>query len=150
MKIILEQISDGEEEMIIRYKEKGTKLQAILHFVENQEEKLSGFKEGEDRQLSLLVPGEIDYFESVDKAVFAYLDRGVYRVKESLNDLLLKYEDSGFIRCSRTMVVNIYKMNQLKSEAGGRILATLHSGEKILISRKYAVALRNRLNRGLR
>ncbi|HKM33450.1 MAG TPA: LytTR family DNA-binding domain-containing protein [Lachnospiraceae bacterium] len=148
MKVTLEQISAGEEELIIRYREKGTELEAILHFIENQEEKLGGIKEGEDKQVSLLIPGDIDYFESVDGTVFAYLDQGVYRIKENLNEILIKYEESGFIRCSRTMLVNIYKMIQLKSEAGGRILATLHNEEKIMISRKYAVDLRNRLNRG--
>lgn len=114
MKVRLEQISIGEEEMIIRYREKGPKLEAILHFIENQEEKQSGIREGDDRQISLLLPRDIDYFESVDGTVFAYLDQGVYRIKETLNEILYKYEDSGFIRCSRTMLVNIYKMNQLK------------------------------------
>ena len=147
MKVRLEQISAGEEELIIRYIEKGPKLEAILHFLESHEEKLAGTKEGEERQVSLLIPGDIYYFESVDGIVFAYLDQGVYRIKENLNEVLARYEESGFIRSSRTMLVNIYKMNQLKSEAGGRILATLHNGEKIVISRKYAVSFRNRLNR---
>lgn len=148
MKIVMQQISEGEEEFIIRYKEMNAELESILHFVQGQGVKLAGIKEGCDGQLFLLVPGEIYYFESVDGNIYAYLKDGVYRIREGLNEILARYEARGFFRCSRTMLVNIYKIEHLKSEPGSRILATLMNGEKVMISRKYAKELRALLKRG--
>ncbi len=133
MKIIMQQIVEGEEEFIVRYKEMNAELEAILHFIKGQENKLAGMKEGCGGQLFLLVPGEIYYLESVDRNVYAYLKDGVYRIRESLNEVLARYESRGFFRCSRTMLINIYKIEHLKSEPGSRILATLINGEKMCI-----------------
>ncbi|MBO5167249.1 MAG: LytTR family transcriptional regulator DNA-binding domain-containing protein [Lachnospiraceae bacterium] len=142
MKLTIQQIYSGEEEMIIRYKEMTEKLEAIIRFVEGQEERIAGISTQNDGAMRLLSPGEILYFESVDGGVFAYLQEGVYRVRESLQEVLSRYGETGFFRCSRTMLMNIYRMEYLKSEPGGRILATLSNGEKIMISRKYAGELR--------
>jgi DNA-binding LytR/AlgR family response regulator len=46
------------------------------------------------------------------------------------------------------MAVNLYKVDWLKSQPGGRILAALKNGEKVVISRKYAETLREQLRRG--
>lgn len=142
MKLTIQQINSGEEEMIVRYREMTEKLEAIIRFVEGQEERITGISIKDGRTIHLLTPGEILYFESVDGGVFAYLQEGVYRVKENLYELLGKYEETGFFKCSRTMLVNIYRMEYLKSEPGGRILAVLSNGEKIMISRRYAGELR--------
>lgn len=142
MKLTIQQINSGEEEMIVRYREMTEKLEAIIRFVEGQEDRIAGVSVKDGRTMRLLTPGEILYFESVDGGVFAYLQEEVYRVKENLYELLGKYGEAGFFRCSRTMLANIYRMDYLKSEPGGRILAVLSNGEKIMISRRYAGELR--------
>lgn len=147
MKLTIQQIYSGEEEMIIRYKEMTEKLEAIIRFVEGQEERIAGISTENDGAMRLLSPGEILYFESVDGGIFAYLQEGVYRVRESLQEVLNRYGEAGFFRCSRTMLMNIYRIEYLKSEPGGRILATLSNGEKIMISRRYAGELRLILKR---
>lgn len=148
MKITMQQTAQGEEEMIIRYRQMSPEIEAILHFVENQSEKLVGTRDG--GEMFLLIPSAIYYFESVDGVTYAYQKEGVYRIGQSLNEVLTRFEPCGFFRCSRTMVVNIHKMERLKSEPGGRILATLSNEEKIIISRRYAGALRDILKKGRR
>lgn len=148
MKVSMQQITEGEEEIVIRYKEMNAGIEAILHLVEGQERKFAGTREECSGQVFLLAPGDIFYFESVDGKVYAYLRDGVYRIQESLNEVLGILANRGFFRCSRTMVVNIYKMETLKSEPGNRILAALSNGENIMISRKYAKDLRAILKRG--
>lgn len=148
MKITLQQITEGEEEMILRYRNLSDEMQAILHVVQKRDMRLSGVSQEGDNQTVLLSPDEIFYFESVDGITYAYLRDGVYRIAESLNEVLARYVSTGFIRCARTMAVNIYKMEKLKSESCGRIQATLSNGECIMISRKYAGELRVRLRRG--
>lgn len=91
---------------------------------------------------------DIFYVESVDSRTFAYTDKGVYQVTASLGQLAEQYKKRGF-RCAKAMVVNIYKIQFFKSQAYGRIEATLANDEKIIISRKYANKLRQVLQEGM-
>lgn len=148
MKITLQQITEGEAELVIRYREMDAEIEAIMRLLESREEKLSGTMDGQGSRQFLFSPQDVLYFESVDGMTYAYLQEGVYRIRENLQEIIGRFGGQGFCRCARTMVVNIYKMDSLKSEPGGRILASLSNGEQIMISRKYAGELRNILRKG--
>ena len=103
-----------------------------------------------DGQTLLLSPEDILYLESVDGVTYAYLEERVLKVQMSLFELAMAYGSRGFLRCSKSMVLNIYKINFLKSESGSRIRATMENGEQVMISRKYAKELRQRLKGGVK
>ena len=92
-----------------------------------------------------LRPGEVLYAESVEERTWLYCERQVYRTALTLLELGSRYEPVGFCRVSRSMVVNLHGIRQLKSCPGNRIEATMRNGEKVLISRHYAPLLRERL-----
>lgn len=146
-KVTLRQVSPDDEEIIIKYSELTPKLEAAIELLSDSPRRLYGTADGETEK-QLFNPSEALYFESVDSYVYVYLADKVLRVQGKLDGLLVMLERRGFIRCSRTMIVNIYKIARLKSEAGGRILASLENGEQILISRRYASGLRERLMNG--
>lgn len=150
MKVTMEQLAAGEEEIIIRYREMNESIEALCRFIKGQESKLMGRGVNGSGQVYLFSPDEVFYFESVDGAVYAYLSDAVYRMQESLFEITARCEENGFLRCSRTMAINIYKMERLKSESGSRIRAILSNGETVMISRKYAKELRAVLKRGRR
>lgn len=93
--------------------------------------------------LILLQPQNVLYCEYVNRRVFVYTSQEVFNCGLSLFQLEKEYEN--LFRCSKNTVVNIHQIKHLKSELHGRILVTLSNGEKILISRHYASALRKRL-----
>lgn len=147
MKVTVQKtVESGEEEIIIRYHKMTPELENILNFLSSKNTKLTGINE--QNQKILFTPHEVFYFESVDGVLYAYLENAVYRIKDKLEDIILQCQAFGVIRCSRTMAVNLYLIERLKSEPGGRILATLQNGEQIIISRKYAGILRNELRNG--
>ena len=41
------------------------------------------------------------------------------------------------------MIINIYRIEKLKSESGNRIDAMMDNGEHVIISRRYAKELRS-------
>lgn len=145
MKLSMEKIDRGEDEVIIRYREKNERIEAIAAMVQGTEPKLWGTAEGAQ---FLLKPEEILYLESVDGNTFAYLEKRVCRVLMSLGELAACFAGRGFFRCSKSMVLNIYKIRYLKSEPGSRIRATMENGEEVMISRKYAKRLRQILKGG--
>jgi len=145
MKLTLIPITQGEEEVIIRYREMNSQVHAVIDMIQGAERKIRAVW---NEQVIFLRPEEVYYFENVDGVTFAYLKEKVARVGISLRDLAFSYEKRGFFRCSKSMVINIRKISYLKSEPGNRIRATMENGEQVMISRKYAKELRNILRGG--
>ncbi|MGN0495810.1 MAG: LytTR family DNA-binding domain-containing protein [Lachnospiraceae bacterium] len=139
MKLTMEKIMEGEDEVIIRYHEMNDEIETIASVVRTTGKRIEGYEE--DRQF-LLLPEHIYYFESVDGVTYAYLKDRVCKINDSLERLAIHYESRGMFRCSKSMVINIYKISYLKSESGNRICATMENGEQVMISRRYARILR--------
>ena len=93
---------------------------------------------------------EILYIEKVDDKTFVYTKDKVIRVEHSLRDLEDGLHNPKFFRCSKSMIVNIDKVERLKSLSSNRIDVVLESDEHIIISRTYASDFRRLLKGGLR
>lgn len=146
MKLTLDKIARGEDEVVIRYREMNGQIEAIVRIVQGNGQEICAFADG---RTFLLKPEQILYLESVDGATYAYLEDKVCKVQMSLLKLSVCFENRGFFRCSKSMVLNIYKISYLKSEPGNRIRATMENGEQVMNSRKYAKALRQVLKGGV-
>ena len=145
MKLTMHKISQGEDEVIIKYQVMNEQVKAIAGMVQGVGQKICAVAEG---TTMMLLPESILYLESVDGVVYAYLADRVLQVKISLWTAAAGFEGRGFLRCSKSMVINLYKISHLKSEPGNRICATMENGEQVMISRKYAKDLRQRLKGG--
>ena len=155
MKYTIRQITEGEDEIIIQYRRMTPDIERILNVINGTNKKLSGWKE---KTLTLIDPNTILYIESVDGKVFAYTKEDVLRLDFSLNQLeqlltekvghKVTLTDINFFRCSKSMIVNINKVESLKSLPSNRIDASMCNGEHIIISRTYASDFRKRLKRG--
>lgn len=140
----MEQIKDGEEEVILRYREKTREIEEILSYLNKRSRTILCKKDGED---VLVNPRDVIYLESVDGTTYAYTENEVYQAGLSLAGAEAEFSGAGFFRCSKSMVINVYHIERLKSEAGNRIDAVMTGGEHVIISRRYAKVLR-RLLRG--
>ncbi|MGT2928756.1 LytTR family DNA-binding domain-containing protein [Streptococcus dentasini] len=147
MKLKLEEISDGEEEVVIRYRKYSAKVEAISRLVNQDSDKILARNDSGDRYLAL---DDILYFESIDGKTFLYTAQSVYQVAPSLKNLTAAYAHCGFFRSAKAMVLNMYHIESFKSQSFGRIEATLDNGERVLISRKYANKLRQVLQEGIK
>ena len=142
MKIRIEQIKDGEEEVILRYREKTREIEEILSYLNKRSKAILCKKDGED---VLVSPNDVIYLESVDGTTYAYTENEVFQAGLSLAGAEAEFSGAGFFRCSKSMVINVYHIERLKSEAGNRIDAMMTGGEHVIISRRYAKALRKLL-----
>lgn len=145
MKLTMNKISQGDDEVIIRYREMNKQIEMIAALAEGKTSKISARYNDE---MILLSPEAILYLESVEGVTWAYLADKVCRIYESLEKAALTWGERGFFRCSKSMVINIYRISTLKSESGNRILALMENGEKVMISRRYARELRRILKGG--
>jgi len=142
MKYIIQKITDGEDELILRYQNITEEVEQALRFMSRPQQKLLGTKDGKKTVIDF---GSILYAESVDGKCFVYTDSDVFGVEYTLTQLEQILCTVNFFRCSKSMIINIDKVRQLKSLASNRIDATMCSGEHIMISRTYASDFRKRL-----
>ncbi len=142
MKLTVHQISEGENELILKYLEINDEVERALDFMNGYEKKLVGENGG---QKEILERADILYIESVDGKCFAYTEADVFRLDFTLAQLEQILGSINFFRCSKSMIINIDKVRRLKSLASNRIDATMNNGEHIIISRTYASSFRKRL-----
>ena len=140
MKLTLQQISEGQEEVIVCYYERNEEIESLIRRIEQKNDKLLGVVE--DRKI-LIAPGDGLYLESVDNIVYVYTQKIVGKTGLTLSLAESLYENDGFFRCSKSMVINIYHIEYLKSIAGNRVDVTMDNGEHVVISRRYVKALRS-------
>ena len=122
--------------------EKDSEVEEVLAFMERHEKKLVGKIDGET---IIFQPEEILYIEKVDEKTFAYTLEHVIQMDVSLSMAEMILDDERFFRCSKSMIINVNRVERLKSLPSNRIDATLQSGEHIIISRTYASDFRKLL-----
>ena len=142
MRYIINQISDGEDELILNYRHLTPEVEAVLAFMEKKPQKLLGKIQVETIVFS---PEDILYVEKVDDKTFAYTVDHVIQLDMSLYSVELFLDDKRYFRCSKSMIVNVQKVEKLKSMSSNRIDVTLSNGEHIMISRTYASDFRKLL-----
>ncbi len=93
-----------------------------------------------------VVTENILYFEALQKKVFVTLKSGSYEVKQTLADIEEMLSDKGFMRISKSIVVNMDKIVSFKPDSDRTIVATLINKGTVRVSRKYITDFRNSLS----
>lgn len=108
-------------------------VMAVLNLFEQNEKIIGKNLESEE----IFGAAEVYYFEIVDKKCFAYLHSSVFTVRLSLQNIIDYYTKDGFVRISKSMAVNIYKIRRIKSDINMRVIAILENGEAVIVNRSY-------------
>lgn len=140
MKVSIRSIDDPSAEQVIIECIKVTKeIEEIRAFTLSRGKGITGYSE--DQQAERLSVDDIFYFEAVDEKSFAYTKNSVYEIKQRLYELEEAFEGYYFIRCSKSVVINLMKLEGISPSLNGRFTAKMKNGEKLVISRKYAPAV---------
>lgn len=141
MKIDMIQISQKEDErVIIEYSAMTPEIEDIRSYVLTKGKELSGIANG--RYMERFRLDDVYYFEALDEKVFAYTKSNVYEIKARLYEVAEAYRKYHFVRCSKSVVLNLFLLNSISPALNGRFFAHMRNGEKLIISRQYAPILR--------
>lgn len=132
-----------EDEIIIRCHQLDDKLMDVIYSLKVSANKIAAFSE---EGITMLLPKDVFYFESVDNKVFAYCEKQVYEVRKKLYELESDLSGTDFLRISKSVIVDLSKIRNLSPSFNGRLEALLRNGEKIIISRQYVPALKKKLD----
>ncbi len=137
MRVSIRQIARKEEEqVIIECVEITSEIQDIEAYVRNKGEEISGVNT--DNAIRQFPLKDVYYFEALDEKVFAYTKGDVYEIKMRLYEVENTYIKHHFVRCSKSVVMNLMLLDSISPALNGRFFAHMKNGEKLMISRQYA------------
>ena len=133
-----------EPEVTIAYSEMTKSVQRVADYVRTADRTVL-CKKG-DEEYEILV-SDIFYAESVDKRLFLYCEKEVYGSNYRLYELEEMLAGAGFVRVSKSVLLNVNKMTGMKSLVNSKLEAKLSNGESVCVTRKYLKDIRNELQR---
>lgn len=146
IKITLEELPEGaEEEIVIRCAAPDEEILKLIYALKAHRDKLPCIEEG---SIVMVEPRSVYYFEAVDDRVFACCESKVYEIKRKLYELEQQFENTDFLRISKSVIVNLSRIQRLTPGFSGRLEALLDNGERVIISRQYVPSLKKKLGIG--
>lgn len=143
MKIkIIEDPLIEEIEIHILCREKNEYVKELEETLSNKQITINGKNENEYIKLS---SADIYYFESVDNRTYIYCEKSVFQSDMKLYELEEKLNGTKFARINKSCIMNIDKLEKVKGQINGRLLATLTNGEKLIINRSYVSEIKKKL-----
>ena len=147
---LYEDKNTSNEHVDVYYTNMRPVIRQIIDTVNSERPSLQGRPADEDMddgEEILLDPREIYYLDHIDRKLFAYTKNGVFRVMNTLaacEEMLWNY---GFVRVSKSNLINIYKIKQLKPDLNMKVYASFDNGERICINRSYKKSFNEYLQR---
>ncbi|MCM1105081.1 MAG: LytTR family transcriptional regulator DNA-binding domain-containing protein, partial [Clostridium sp.] len=83
-----------------------------------------------------------------DNKVFIYCEKQVYETRQKLYELEEALKEKHFLRVSKSVLLNLMKIESIKSSLNGRFMAVIQNEEQIIVSRKYVPELKKALKGG--
>ena len=93
-----------------------------------------------------LTPEEVKALQhkpnGAQRQVFAYMSDEIYQVKLRLYQVEELAHAAGIVRASKSHLVNVKKIQSVRPALNSRLYAKMPNGEEVLVTRKYAPALK--------
>lgn len=148
MKVTIRNVlSKQEEQIIIECVEMTKEFKDIRDYCLAKNNFLTGYTQvSSQQQISVK---DILYIEAVGENVFAYTHDKVLELKKRLYELEEELAPYQFIRCSKSFLICLLKVDSIRPALNGRYLARMENNEEVIISRKYAKSVKKRIMEGL-
>ncbi len=145
MRLIMKENPNKQEpEVTIEYKELSANVKRVSNYVRSVDKVISCKKENEEYSVPI---NEIYYMESVDKKGFIYTGTDVYQTSHRLLELEKMLSGAGFVRVSRSVIINVDKLKGIKNLPNSKLEAILINDERICVNRNYLNDIRDVLLR---
>lgn len=128
-----------EEQVVIECVEMTPEFEDIKNYCLAKEAFLAGYVNApSQQQICKVCIKDILYVEAIGEKVFAYTKKNVFEIRQRLYELEAELASYKFIRCSKSFLICLLKVESIRPALNGRYLACMENGEDVIISRKYA------------
>jgi DNA-binding LytR/AlgR family response regulator len=143
MKIVINEGYENEEpEIIINCMKADESILRICAGLQIYNKRLTGERDGET---FLLNASEVLYIDTVERKTFLYTEGGVFETSLKLYELEERLSSEEFIRATKSSILNFSKVTSIRTDFGGRLNCTMENGEVVIVSRQYAVKIKQKL-----
>ena len=137
---LFEDPNNTDEHVDVYYSNMRPTIKQIIDAANSERLVLSGRPADEDLddgEEIILDPGDVYYLDYVDRKLFAYTKNGVFRLMSTLSSCEEMLSSYGFVRVSKSNLVNIYKIKLLKPDVNMKVYASFDNGDRICVNRSY-------------
>ncbi len=142
MKITINtEVQCAETEIIVNCSRLDEDVEKILAAIRILDMKLTVYK---DKRQYTIDSSDVIYIESIDKRTFLYTNTDVYESHLRLYELEEKLASCNFLRASKNCLFNINYVQSIEPDLH-RLILTSAKGIKLIVSRQYAPAVKQKL-----
>lgn len=146
MRIYIEIGEESEDTVItIKCREKSAYIDRLVAAVYMVDRQIMVARDGEILPLDL---EKVLYMESVDGRCFVYTQEEVYETGSRLYELEQQLGPYLFVRANKSSIVNLKKIQSIRTYVNRRLLLTMENGEQLIASRQYAENIKRLLGVG--
>lgn len=139
---IIEDRSCSGIEVVLRCQRLDQRVADIVARLRVADLKLTGYVNGE---ASVVPASDVLYIESLEGRTLFYTAQESYETRLRLYEMERLLDDADFVRASKSCLVNFSEVASIKPDRSGRLLITLSSGDRVQVSRQYAVEIKRKL-----
>lgn len=128
-----EDIMIEENHVDVFYREKDREIIGIMNYLESHNVIL-----GKNKELTkIITPNDIFYLETVERRCYVYLKKEVYQIDFQLKQFQERFQNNGFIQIGKSVIVNVYKIDKVKTDSNMRMRLIMENGEVLVLNRTY-------------
>ena len=139
MKVEIKKVEKAEEEKaVIETRQMTLNVRRAADLLRSEEMTLTGIREDNTYE----IPAHLIYYiEKDDQHTRIHTKKTVFETEERLQELQ-KRMDEQFLKCSKNCIVNVHKLQSVKSNGSHRLRATLLNGETLDLDRSCVPELK--------
>ncbi|MCR5733486.1 MAG: LytTR family transcriptional regulator [Lachnospiraceae bacterium] len=145
MKIITRQVKDRPLTVIIEYPEYNDSVTGLIRKINSMDIGFNAVMDG--RKFKIGLP-DVYYIENVERKLFIYTAKDVYRLDSSMSEVEAMTEDTGLVRISRTCIMNTDHLKEIRQVKNSHLEALLDNDEMLIVSRKYLKDIKRVFQKG--
>lgn len=134
MRVEQRQVKDQPLTVIIEYPEYDRTVDNLIRKIKNMSISFTGRSDGKTVSIDI---SDIYYIENVERKIFIYSGKDVYRYDGSMTEIESAITDTDLVRISRTCFMNVSHLREIMQIKNSHLEAVLDNGEKLIVSRKY-------------
>ena len=149
MRVEIEKIEkDLPESARLLVYEETESIQRLSRFIEQEQFKFMSLTCQKEDEIHQVKCQDIYYVETLMEVQYIHTKEDIYSTKRRLYELeeMLPIE---FVRASKSVLLNMAKVEFYKPIPGGIMMAEFENGDGTYISRKYLKGLRSKIKEGL-
>ena len=134
MRVEQRQVKDKPLTVVVEYPEYDQTVEHLVSKIKNLSINFKGKADGKTVSIDI---SDIYYIENVERKIFLYSRKDVYRYDGTMADIDSAITDTDLVRISRTCFMNVSHLKEIMQIKNSHLEALLDNGEKLIVSRKY-------------